>query len=106
MSQTAVERALGKLVTDDSFRDRFFSDPSAASFSAGLDLSRAELDALARLSKRALARFGRLLDDRICRLPVEGEERPAPVAAAAPEGGGPATDAEPGSAPRAGAEKS
>jgi len=78
MSQAAVERALGKLVTDESFRDQFFVDPAAASFNAGLTLSRAELDALARLSKGALAQFNRLLDDRICRLSVDGEERPVP----------------------------
>ena len=77
MSQVAVERTLGKLVTDESFRERFFTDPVAASFKAGLELSRTELDALARLSKRTLARFGRLLDDRICRLSVEGDGPPA-----------------------------
>jgi hypothetical protein len=85
MSQVAVERTLGKLVTDESFRERFFTDPVAASFKAGLDLSRAELDALAHLSKRTLARFGRLLDDRICRLPVEGDGPPAPAGGSANE---------------------
>jgi hypothetical protein len=85
MSQGAVERTLGKLVTDESFREQFFTDPAAASFKAGLDLSRAELDALARLSKRTLARFARSLDDRICRLPVQGDGPPAPVGRAAEE---------------------
>jgi hypothetical protein len=85
MGQGAVERALGKLLTDESFRDQFFNDPPAASFNAGLDLSRAELEALARLPKAALARFSRLLDDRICRLPVQGDGPPAPVGRAAEE---------------------
>lgn len=74
MSQAAVERTLGKLITDEGFRDRFFKDPAAASFSAGLELSSAELDALSRLSKKALRQFNSWLDDRICRLPLDEEE--------------------------------
>ena len=46
MGQAAVERILGKLLTDETFRVQFFRDPAAASFSAGLEISRAELDAL------------------------------------------------------------
>jgi hypothetical protein len=76
MSQGAVEKALGKLVTDDAFRDRFFADPAVASGTAGLALSRVELDALSHLPKQALARFSRRLDDRIRRLPVEAAQRP------------------------------
>ena len=72
MSQGAVERTLGKLVTDESFRARFFIYPAAASFQARLDLSPTELDALARLSKKMVADFSRCLDDRICRLFAEG----------------------------------
>jgi hypothetical protein len=72
MSQSAVERTLGKLVTDESFRARFFTNPATASFQASLELSPAELDALAHLPKRMVADFSRCLDDRICRLLVEG----------------------------------
>jgi hypothetical protein len=68
MSQQAVERAIGKLLTDPAFRGRFFQDPAAASLCAGLDLSGTELDALTRISPRRLARFGASLDRRICRL--------------------------------------
>ncbi|HSB69349.1 MAG TPA: Os1348 family NHLP clan protein [Candidatus Methylomirabilis sp.] len=39
MSQPAVERAHGKMITDPFFRDRFFEDPAGTSASAGLDLS-------------------------------------------------------------------
>lgn len=77
MCQAAVERTLGKLVTDESFRGRFFREPAAASFSAGLELSRAELDALSRLPVEAIVRFSACLDDRICRLPLDEEGRPA-----------------------------
>jgi len=67
MSQAAVERTLGRLVTDDSFRRRFFRDPAAASFAAGLELSPAEVDALSHLPAEAIARFSSCLDARICR---------------------------------------
>ncbi len=70
MSQAAVERTLGKLVTDESFRRRFFQNPGAASFVTGLVLSRAEIDALSRVPIAALERFSACLDDRICRCPV------------------------------------
>jgi hypothetical protein len=76
MGQAAVERILGKLLTDEAFRVRFFRDPAAASFSAGLELSRAELDALSRLPVEAIVQFSARLDDRICRLPRDEEEWP------------------------------
>ena len=84
MSQGAVEKALGKLVTDESFRNRFFTDPVTASFNAGLDLSRAELDALTQVPKTALVRFSRLLDDRICRLSLDGYQQRTPPADSLP----------------------
>ena len=46
MSQHAVERTLGKLATDDEFRARFFENPGAATWDAGLLLSPMELEAL------------------------------------------------------------
>ena len=73
MSQAAVERVLGKLVTDESFRDRFFRDPEVVSFSAGLELSQAEVDALSRLPAEAIAQFSACVDARIRRLPSEAE---------------------------------
>jgi hypothetical protein len=76
MSQAAVEKMLGKLVTDEAFEDRFFKDPAAASFCAGLQLSQAELDAVSRIPRKELARFRAWLDDRICRIPCKEEDRP------------------------------
>ncbi|MGH7427194.1 MAG: Os1348 family NHLP clan protein [Candidatus Methylomirabilaceae bacterium] len=70
MSQQAVEKALGKLVTDEGFREEFFSDPEPTSLQAGLDLSPEELTALFRIPRRALAKLGACIDDRICRLHV------------------------------------
>ena len=73
MSQRVVERAVGKLVTDEGFRDAFFRNPKVASLQAGLELSTEELDALSRIPPAALAALSSRLDDRICRLhiPVE-----------------------------------
>ena len=46
VSQQAVERALGKLLTDENFRDRFFTNPELATWEAGFTLSSIELEAL------------------------------------------------------------
>ena len=68
MSQQAVERAIGKLVTDESFRRRFTADPARASLEAGLSFSATELAAVARISGAALDRLARTVDDSIRRL--------------------------------------
>jgi hypothetical protein len=70
VSQQAVERTRGKLLTDETFRDRFFRVPKRASWGAGLQLSETELDALSHLSSSAVAQLGRSLDPRIRRLCV------------------------------------
>jgi len=71
MGQQGVERALGKLLTDEAFRERFFTNPETASWEAGLALSAIELEALSRLSHEALARFSEGLDKRISRASLE-----------------------------------
>ena len=86
MSQNAVERTLGKLATDDEFRARFFEDPAATTWGAGLLLSRLELEALRRLSLAALARFSRTLDGRIRRLCPPGTPSGATRNRRAPNG--------------------
>jgi len=68
MSQDAVERTLGKLLTDESFRERFFTAPRVTVGAAGLRLSDIELAALSGLSRSALRSFSASLDPRICRL--------------------------------------
>ena len=67
MTQDSVERTLGKLLTDEAFRDRFFAGPAEACREAGLSLSPVELEALQRLSRDELARFGDEVDPRISR---------------------------------------
>ena len=74
MSQAAVEKVIGKLVTDDTFRARFFADPAGASFHAGLELSGVEVAALSRLPKTVLAGVSRRLDDRLRRLCVDADQ--------------------------------
>ncbi len=81
MSQQAVEQTLGKLLTDESFRERFFTTPRETVSAAGLRLSDIELSALSGLSRSALRSFSASLDPRICRLgpapqSSPGEERP------------------------------
>jgi hypothetical protein len=73
MSQRGVERALGKLVTDEAFREAYFQDPDAAAWRAGIELSREEAAALSRIPRRLLAAITRQLDDRICRLALPGQ---------------------------------
>jgi hypothetical protein len=72
VSQNAVEQTLGKLATDEEFRARFFENPAAATWEAGLPLSPIELEALSRLSRAAIARFSQSLDGRIRRLCLGG----------------------------------
>ena len=74
MSQVAVERTLGKLVTDETFRRRFFREPAVASFWAGLELSAAEVEALTRLPREAIEHFSTYLDARLCRCALETQE--------------------------------
>ena len=67
MTQQAAERALGKLLADENFRERFFENPEAASWEAGLALSPIELEALSRVPRHALTRLHDDLDKRISR---------------------------------------
>ncbi len=78
MTQQNVERTIGKLATDEEFRTRFFANPAAATWEAGIALAPVELDALSALSQTALTRFSRALDPRISRLSLVGA-RPSAV---------------------------
>ena len=76
MSQQAVEQTLGKLLTDESFRERFFTTPRETVTAAGLRLSDIELLALSGISRSALRSFSASLDPRICRLCLATESSP------------------------------
>ncbi len=70
MSQRAVERAVGKLVTDEGFREAFHRDPGCACRAVGIELTGEELRALHRIPVDALIAFCARLDDSICRIHV------------------------------------
>ena len=57
VTQQAVELTLGKLLTDEAFRERFLESPEAACWEAGLALSPIELEALSQVPREALS-FG------------------------------------------------
>jgi hypothetical protein len=77
VTQQAVERALGKLLTDENFRDRFFANPEIAAWEAGFTLSSIELEALSGLSHEALSRVSEHLDKRISRPSLDPDRREA-----------------------------
>jgi hypothetical protein len=72
MSQRDVERTLGRLLTDAGFRHGFFHDPARACLLLGVQLAPHELEALLRVPRRRLASLSGKLDDRICRLQIDG----------------------------------
>jgi hypothetical protein len=74
LSQLAVERTIGKLATDPRFRTRFFANPEAATWEAGLQLSPGELEALSTLSHTAITRFSESLDPRVRRLCLDATD--------------------------------
>jgi len=73
VSQRGVERTVGKLVTDQGFREEFFRNPAAASLHIGVELTREETDALLRVPVPALVDLCGRLDDRICKLHISKE---------------------------------
>jgi hypothetical protein len=75
MSQRAVEQLLGKLLTDEEFRRRFFEDPKCTCFLSGFELSPVELEAVMRTPRPPLVALSRSLDDRIRRLCVPADPR-------------------------------
>jgi hypothetical protein len=77
MSQRSVERALGKMVTDEAFRREFMRSPARASLQAGLDLLPEEMEALRGVPHDMLSRLASCLDGRICRLSVSHREEPS-----------------------------
>ena len=87
MSQRDVEKLLGKILTDDEFRESFFP-VGRQSFEVaamhGLELTAVERSALSSLRSRAFEFLARSLDPRISRCSRAGER----VAAAegVPEG--------------------
>jgi hypothetical protein len=67
MSQLAVERVLGRLLTDPEFRNDFLEQPVGVCRDQGLDLTPVELAALSRIDARTLRALAVHLDPKIVR---------------------------------------
>ncbi len=68
MSHRGVEVVLGRLATDEAWRERFRRAPAAALrelIGSGLELSPVELAALESLEPSAVRRFAQALDPRL-----------------------------------------
>ncbi len=62
MSQRAVERFIGRLITDDQFRVKASRSLSAACCEVGLDLTPGEMKLLSRMEFGCLQHFSRCID--------------------------------------------
>ena len=67
MSQESVEQYLGRLMTDDRFRERAKTNPVQSCFSEGYVLSKAESDYLSKLDFQLLGSLAESLDDALRR---------------------------------------
>jgi hypothetical protein len=67
MSQEAVERLLGRLITDERFRRLAAESLESACLREGYRLSPAELRLLSSLELQRIAELADLLDSGLCR---------------------------------------
>ncbi len=67
MSQHAVEQLIGRLVTDDAFRERVRHDVSTACYEHGFALTDNELSLVGRINLDALAQLAELVVDDLRR---------------------------------------
>jgi putative modified peptide len=63
MTKQVVEQILGRMITDEKFRQLFFSNPEEAL--KDHDLAAEEREALLKTKKEDVEGFSRKLDDRI-----------------------------------------
>lgn len=78
MSQSNVERVIGRLVTDEGFRRQFTENPSAVLrelMASGLELTACEFRVLSAFDPRVAARCARAIDPRIQKADLHGGER-------------------------------
>ncbi len=75
MSQSNVERVIGRLVTDEGFRRRFFEDPVSAirqAVEAGCELNACEARALVAIDPDQVERFVEALHPCIQKVELQG----------------------------------
>lgn len=78
MSQRNVERVLGRLVSDEGFRRRWWTDPAAALdelAAGGNDFNSCERRALLSVAREEVERFAASLDPCIQKSDLNGGER-------------------------------
>jgi hypothetical protein len=67
MSQRVVEGLLGRLLTDEEFRHRFYLQPAGTCRERSFDLTSRELEALLRLNEAEVSSFAKRLAPRVVR---------------------------------------
>lgn len=78
MSQPQVERAIGRLATDEEARRTFIEDPREALLrmaELGIEMTEGERLSLASLDPEELARFARAINPRLQRIDPRGGDR-------------------------------
>ncbi len=65
--QQAVEAVLGRMLTDDAFRQKFLAEPENTCVEYGFDLTEAEIAPLLRFDGHAVGALAKRLDPRIVR---------------------------------------
>jgi hypothetical protein len=74
VSQESVEILLGKIITDDETRARFFRAPAETCRNLGLALTEVEMDALGAVPSHAVRQLAMSLDPRIVRAALGNRE--------------------------------
>ncbi len=78
MSQRNVERVVGRLVTDEGFRRRFWEDSTATLAElaeAGCELNPCERHALRSMTRKSVEEFVAAIDPRIQKSDLHGGEQ-------------------------------
>jgi hypothetical protein len=78
LAQRTIEMLIGRLITDEQFRDEFLRDPECtllAMCDRGLDLSRTEIAALISTDPTVWGRAAEALDSRLQKVSLKSETR-------------------------------
>lgn len=67
MSQAHVERLIGKLITDETFRTRFSNDPRALLYEESMILTDQELICVLRIDPATMEKMSKFIDPRLVR---------------------------------------
>jgi hypothetical protein len=67
MAQKAVETLLGRLLTDEDYRRRFFEEPLAVCRQEALDVTSREVEAVLTVEEAQFVQLAKQLDARIVR---------------------------------------